>query len=127
MGFGGIYQRWGDSVNKILDHWKTPFHNWEPPQSDCHGRAVSVACGDEVDLFLIVKGGVIEDAYFVGHGCTICLGMTSLLTQHLLGITVEKAQQMSESEVLDLAEMEIDRRRHDCALVALKALKRALL
>jgi nitrogen fixation NifU-like protein len=107
--------------NAILAAWKAPFHRGRPEAFDLHGRAVSPACGDEIDLYLVVGDGMIEDAYFNGNGCVICLGMASLLTEHLIGQSVMVAREMTEEAALALAGMEIDRRRRGCALVAFKA------
>jgi len=113
--------------NVILEHWQKPFHRERRPEADLHGRSVSPVCGDEIDLYLFVGGGMIQDAFFDGEGCTICLGMASLTARHLVGMPVDAARRLTEADVLSLAsDVDIDRRRHGCALVALKALQAAL-
>lgn len=113
--------------NTILQHWKTPFHRERRDDADLHGREVGIVCGDEIDLYLFVEGGVIQDAFFGGDACTICLGMASLTTQHVVGMTVEAACELTSADVFQLAsDVEIPKARHGCALVALKALQVAL-
>jgi len=114
-------------VNIILQHWRTPFHRERRPDATFHGRNVGSPCGDEIDLYLFVEDGVIQDAFFTGDACTICLGMASLTTKHIVGQTVEEAKRLTEAEVFQLApDVEIPRPRHGCALGARRALQTAL-
>lgn len=112
-------------MNVILEHWKHPVQKESRPDADLKGRAVSHACGDEITVYLFVDNGVVRDAYFNGEGCTICLGMASLLTQHLIGLPVDQVRILTDERVLAMAGVEIERRRHGCALVALEALRAA--
>ena len=114
-------------MNTILEHWKKPFHRERRPEADLHGRHVGRVCGDEIDLYLFVEGGVIQDAFFDGDACTICLGMASLVTQHIIGWSIEEVQKLTETDVFQLAsDVEIPKTRHGCALVALTALQIAV-
>lgn len=111
--------------NVILQAWRNPFHRGCHRDYSHHGHGVSSVCGDDVDLYIDVANDIVQDAYFEGNGCVICLGMASLLTEHLIGKTVAEIQGITEDEMLRLAGMEIDRRRRGCALVAFKALQMA--
>jgi len=113
--------------NIILENWRVPFHRGQPARVDLHGSAISAACGDEIDLYLLLQRGGIVDAYFDGDGCVICLGMASLLVRWLVGRSLDEVERLTEAEALQMAgDVEIDRRRLGCALVAYKALREAL-
>lgn len=115
------------SDNVILANWKAPFHREHRLRSDFHGREVSLPCGDEIDLYLDAKDGIIADAFFDGDGCVVCLGMASLLVRHLVGKTLVVVREMTERDALALAtDVVIEDRRRECALVAFKALGAAL-
>ena len=114
-------------ANIILQHWREPFHRERCPEADLYGRSVSTFCGDEIDLYLFVEGGVIQDAFFDGDACTICLGVASLTTQHIVGLTVEEAYWITADEIFQLVtDFKIPKSRRDCALVTLRALWKAL-
>ena len=114
-------------MNTILQHWQKPFHRERHPEADLHGQNIGSVCGDEIDLYLFVGDGVIQDAFFDGDACTICLGMASLTTQRVVGQTVEEARGLTAADVFQLAsDVEIPRSRRGCALVALRALQTAL-
>lgn len=114
-------------MNTILKHWYKPFHRERKSEADLHGRSVGRVCGDEIDLYLFIEDGVIQDAFFDGDACTICLGMASLVTQHIVGRSIEEVQKLTETDVFQLApDVEIPKTRHGCVLVALKALQIAV-
>jgi len=113
--------------NSILVHWETPFHRRRCTDHQLHGHYVHTICGDEVDLYLYLRGTTIANAFFEGEGCTICLGMASLLTQCVFGKTLDEAGRLTEADVFHLAsDVQIAKNRRGCALVAFQALQRAL-
>jgi nitrogen fixation NifU-like protein len=75
----------------ILDHNKRPrnFRRLEPHTHHADGH--NPLCGDELEVFLVVKDGKIEDIAFQGEGCAISKASASLMTASLKGRTVEEA------------------------------------
>jgi len=113
-------------MNSIFANWQKPFHRERRPKADLQGRHVGTACGDEIDVYLFVENGVVRDAYFEGDACTICLGIASLLTRHIIGLAVEDLRGLTADDVFQLApDVEIPMGRHGCALTALLALLQA--
>ena len=54
-------------------------------------------CGDEIELELKVKDGIIEDMAFMGHGCAISQASTSIMIDTLKGKTIEEAKEIIET------------------------------
>lgn len=75
----------------ILDHNKRPrnFRRLEPHTHHADGN--NPLCGDEIEVFLVVKDGRIVDIAFQGEGCAISRASASLMTSELKGRTVEDA------------------------------------
>lgn len=76
-------------------------------------KGVNPSCGDEITLELRIRGGVIEDAAFVGVGCAISQASASMMIDLIKGGTVEEAKQklhtflgMIKHEVTDEAKLE---------------------
>ena len=69
----------------ILDHNKNPrnFHKMEKPDGFAHGN--NPLCGDQIDVYLKIKDGVVEDISFDGNGCAICTSSASMMTMALKG------------------------------------------
>ncbi len=75
----------------ILKHNNQPFH-YEKKETATHQlEAYNPLCGDRFDLFLEVKGGIIESIHFHGYGCAISKASTSVLAKNLEGKKIATA------------------------------------
>ncbi|NQV50639.1 MAG: SUF system NifU family Fe-S cluster assembly protein [Candidatus Marinimicrobia bacterium] len=81
----------------ILDHNKNPrnFKKLESPTH--HARGHNPLCGDKLELFLVIRDGIVDDIAFVGSGCAISTSSASLMTQFLKGKTVAESRKYFES------------------------------
>jgi nitrogen fixation NifU-like protein len=79
----------------ILDHYKRPHGRGlrEPYGAEVHH--VNPTCGDEVTLRVQLKGSgaaaEVVDVSYEGQGCSISQAATSVLTDLVVGRTVEQA------------------------------------
>jgi nitrogen fixation NifU-like protein len=75
----------------ILDHYKNPHHKGlrEPFEAEVHH--VNPTCGDEVTLRVHVVDGVVGDVSYDALGCSISQAATSVMTDLVIGKTVEEA------------------------------------
>jgi nitrogen fixation protein NifU and related proteins len=85
----------------ILDHYRNPRHRG---LRDAPAGAVSVqvhhvnpTCGDEVTLRVDVRDGVVQDVSYDGEGCSISQASTSVMTELVIGRSVEQAMATSEA------------------------------
>lgn len=89
-GFDDIYSE------LIMEHSMNSF-NKKPLQSPTGCQlGHNPNCGDEIELQVEVKNGVIEDASFTGHGCAISQSSTSIMIDTLRGKKVEEAKKIIE-------------------------------
>lgn len=81
----------------ILDHNKNKrnYRKIENPDGFAHG--VNPLCGDQIDVYLNLKNGVVEEVSFDGHGCAICTSSASMMTVALKGKTEADALALFES------------------------------
>jgi nitrogen fixation NifU-like protein len=113
--------------NSILIHWRMPYHRRRNPDADLKGRHVSEVCGDEIEVFLSVRNGTVANAFWDGDGCVVCLGMASLLMQHIIGLSIDEVKALTEADVFRLVpDVTISGSRRDCALVSFRALQASL-
>jgi nitrogen fixation NifU-like protein len=75
----------------ILDHYKHPHHQGlrDPYQAEVHH--VNPTCGDEVTLRVTLDDNRIADVSYDGQGCSISQAATSVLTDQVIGLTVDEA------------------------------------
>jgi nitrogen fixation protein NifU and related proteins len=75
----------------ILEHYKRPRNKGELPDATVSVHMRNPTCGDEIRMQLRVVDGRIEDAKFLGEGCSISQASVSMLTQLVKGRSVEDA------------------------------------
>jgi nitrogen fixation NifU-like protein len=77
----------------ILDHYKHPHHRGlrEPYQGESF--QVNPTCGDEVTLRVALSddGEQVTDISYEGQGCSISQASTSVLTDQVIGQSVDEA------------------------------------
>lgn len=80
----------------ILDHSRSPrnFRELAAPDNKASGRNPS--CGDQVTVYVKMKGDVVEDISFQGSGCAIAKASASVMTSVLKGRTLVEARQLFE-------------------------------
>jgi len=81
----------------ILDHYRRPrnFHALDP--ADRHAQGRNPLCGDVVEVYLRLDDDRIADIAFQGQGCAICTASSSLMTEALVGHTVDEALELFAS------------------------------
>jgi len=75
----------------ILDHYKNPHGRGLRDPFDAESFQVNPTCGDEVTLRVKVDGGKVADISYEGQGCSISQASTSVMTDLVVGHTVEEA------------------------------------
>ncbi|AIG77791.1 MULTISPECIES: Fe-S cluster assembly sulfur transfer protein SufU [Amycolatopsis] len=75
----------------ILDHYKNPHGRGLREPYDAESFQVNPTCGDEVTLRVKVDDGKVADVSYEGQGCSISQASTSVLTDLVVGHTVEEA------------------------------------
>ncbi len=75
---------------------------------------------------LLIKNGIIVDVKFLGSGCALSQASASLLTESLVGKTLEEAKQMGKDELLALLGVTLSPNRLKCALLSLETFTKTL-
>ena len=78
----------------ILDHYRHPRHRGLVDPADVATHGHNPLCGDEVDLSLRVAGGAVEAVGFEGQGCSISMAAASMMSEEILGKSVENTRDL---------------------------------
>lgn len=113
-------------AEEILDHYKHPRHfgHLEQPSLTYHDS--NPFCGDEITLELKIEDDKVVDAAFTGHGCAISRASASMMTDEIIGKSLDELKGWSKQDILDLLGIEVGPVRMKCALLPLKAMKAAV-
>ncbi len=79
----------------ILDHSRHPRHFGALERATHTGEGYNPLCGDRVKIYLLVNDrNRIADIKFEGKGCAISQASASLMTDMLVGRSVDEAEQL---------------------------------
>ncbi|MTA06533.1 MAG: SUF system NifU family Fe-S cluster assembly protein [Actinobacteria bacterium] len=81
----------------ILDHYKNPQNKKLVLEYDAQVHHINPSCGDEITLNVSLDGQSIRNISWDGVGCSISQASVSILTDLLIGKTMEQAQEISDS------------------------------
>ena len=109
--------------DNIIDHYQNPRNYGTLEHPDISYEDSNPVCGDEIRIDLQVQGGKVADARFSGHGCSISQASASMLTEEIIGKTLEEVRQIDKQYLLDMLGIPLGPVRLKCALLSLKVLK----
>lgn len=104
----------------ILDHSSHPHHHGQLNDSTKNVEMHNPTCGDVIQLDVAIEDGVIKDIAFNGQGCTISTASASMMTEAVIGKTVEEAQALAEdfSELVQGKEVKDEDKLGDAAILS---------
>ena len=83
----------------ILDHYKNPQNKKLSPNYDAQVHHVNPSCGDEIDLNITIKDGAVAAITWDGVGCSISQASVSILTDLLIGKSINDAYKVYDEFV----------------------------
>ncbi len=78
----------------IMEHSMNSYNKKKLESADYSEKGHNPNCGDEITLELKLKGDIIEDMAFTGHGCAISQASTSIMIDTLKGKTIKQAKEI---------------------------------
>lgn len=110
----------------ILDLYKNPLHfkKLENPTLSLKGHNPS--CGDSFSYEFVISEGIITDIGFHGVGCAISTAASSLITDYVIGKSINDVKAITEDEMIEMLGILISYGRMKCALLGLITIQRAI-
>src|SRR6185503_12313273 len=110
---------------KFKDHLAHPRNAGELPEANVVADEQNPVCGDRLRLALVVHGDRIEATRYLAYGCPPTLVCGSVLTELIVGKTLNEARRITKNEVVD-AVGGLPSRKHHAAALAIETLHTAL-
>ena len=114
--------------SNVINHYENPRNVGKMDDTDVTvgtGMVGAPACGDVMRLQIKVnEQGVIEDAKFKTYGCGSAIASSSLLTEWVKGIHIDKAETIRNTELAE--ELALPPVKIHCSVLAEDAIKSAV-
>ena len=108
----------------ILDHYQNPRNKELLSPADIDYEEDNPVCGDHIHLTVQLDD---EDRVIAvgwdGEGCAISQASASMLSETIVGKTLEELRNFSKDDILEMLGIELGPVRLKCALLSLKVLK----
>jgi Fe-S cluster assembly scaffold IscU len=112
---------------KVIDHYEHPRNVGSLDKGDESvgtGIVGAPACGDVMKLQIKVENGVITDAKFKTYGCGSAIASSSLVTEWVKGMSLDKAMEIKNSQIAE--ELSLPPVKIHCSVLAEDAIKAAI-
>jgi nitrogen fixation NifU-like protein len=85
----------------VMDHFTNPRNVGEIEDADGVGQIGNPVCGDVMRISIDVEGDRIKDVKFKTFGCGAAVATSSMVTEMVLGKTLEEAADISNKAVAE--------------------------
>lgn len=110
---------------EILEHYTHPHNYGTLEHPDISHEENNPLCGDRIrfDIELDGDGQTVKEVRFSGVGCAISKASASMLSDLLIGQTLDQIKDLTKEDVLDEIGIDLGPVRLKCALLPLKVVK----
>ena len=90
-----------DYSEKVIEHYRNPRNVGKIDDADAIGVAGSLACGDQLKIYLKIKNNIVVDAKFQTFGCGSAVASSSILTEMIIGKTLDEVRKITNKDIAD--------------------------
>lgn len=112
-------------TKKTINHFLHPKNIGKMERPDGFAEIGNMVCGDQLNFYLKVKNGKVQDVKFLSFGCASNIATASIMTEKVKGMTVEEAKKFKWKEVVeDLGGL--PQQKIHCSVMAVEGLQKAI-
>lgn len=110
----------------VMDHFKNPRNHGRLEKYDFTTGDQNPSCGDSIVIDGRIENGKVVALGFDSHGCAVNKASASLVTEAVMGKSIDDILKLDKDFVLKLLGLELGPNRIKCALLGLMALQQGL-
>ena len=115
-------------TEKVKDHFMNPrnvLKELDDFKEDGRGLVGNIKCGDQMLMLIKVKDGIITDCRWKTYGCASAIASTSILSEMVKGMPLEKAYQLKPEDIVKELGALPEHKIH-CSVLGDRALRAAI-
>ena len=105
----------------ILDHARNPRHFGKLNDATHCAEGINPLCGDKITIYLRLDDDDIKDIAFEGTGCAIAMTSASIMTENIMGKSLQAANAEVDRVIEQFRGPAADRQDFQLRLEALRA------
>lgn len=113
-----------DYTETVKEFYRNPKNAGEVENANATGEVGSLACGDSMKLTMRIEDGKVVEAKFLTFGCGSAVASASVLTEMLIGKTIEEAKKITNKDIAEALGGLPDEKMH-CSVLGQEALEAA--
>src|SRR3990167_1300499 len=113
---------------KVLNHYRNS-RNFGILKGATHTASeLNPLCGDEITVYLNVRGGKIKEMKYEARGCALMIASASALAERIGNGEwgIEEVRKLGEEEIEKLLDVKVGNAREGCVMLVLKAINHSL-
>ncbi|PKL92153.1 MAG: Fe-S cluster assembly scaffold protein NifU [Candidatus Goldiibacteriota bacterium HGW-Goldbacteria-1] len=110
---------------KVMERFKNLKNMGRIDNADGIGKVGNARCGDVMWIYIKVDDGIITDCKFETFGCVAAIATSSMATDLVKGMTVEKALEVTNKSIVELLDGLPPEKLH-CSVLAEDGIRRAI-
>lgn len=96
--------------NIIVDNYNNPSNRMRHDNDDyLKQNSRNISCIDNIDIYLKLENNIIKDITFDGEACVISIASSSIITNLLIGKTIDEAKEIINNYYNMIEEKEYDK------------------
>jgi len=109
----------------LINHYRNPQNQGELEDPTFRHSGENSSCGDtvEIDVELAEDDKTIESIGFTTDSCAITKASTSLLSEKLVGKTLDEAMELTNDDIVDMLGINLTPARITCATMSNQIVK----
>jgi nitrogen fixation protein NifU and related proteins len=110
----------------VMEHFRNPRNYGRLEKYDFTTGDQNPSCGDSIVIDGRVENGKVVALGFESHGCAVNKAAASLVTEAVIGKTLDEILAMDKDFILKLLGIDLGPNRIKCALLGLMALQQGV-
>ena len=111
--------------DKALEHFMCPQNSYSMPNADAEGSSGDAACGDYLQMYIMVNNNIITEISYLIFGCGAAIATSSMTSVLAKGKSIEEALKITENDIVEA----LDGLPYDkihCSILGVKALRNTI-